>query len=113
MPRCRRSGECRSATEKSLISEHIDPDGELTAIVVAYNSEEHIAAMIQTLEASLAAFRADIIVIDNASADATYRVASAALRVGRVVRLDENAGYGQGAQPRPGAGARAIGADPQ
>jgi GT2 family glycosyltransferase len=70
---------------------------ELSAVVVGYNSSDHIGSMIQALEHSLSGMAAEVIVVDNASSDHTFRVAESALIRGRALRLDENVGYGRGA----------------
>lgn len=70
---------------------------DISAVVVGYNSEEHIGKMIASLEQSLSGFSYEVIVVDNASADDTSAVARAAIRNGEVVRLEENVGYGRGA----------------
>lgn len=70
---------------------------ELSAVVVGYNSSDHIGEMIKSLQASLNGIEAEVIVVDNASADDTHEVAAAAISRGRALRLEENVGYGRGA----------------
>jgi len=69
---------------------------ELSAVLVTYNSADGIAATLDQLEASLAHRSAEIIVVDNASADGTVQIAKRHIRRGHVVQLPTNIGYGPG-----------------
>ena len=69
---------------------------ELTAVLVTYNSEDGIEATITQLESSLSHLSAEIIAVDNASADNTVQILKRCLRNGRVIALRENIGYGPG-----------------
>lgn len=68
----------------------------LTVIVVGYNSESSIGNTIDHLERVIAHLDAEILVIDNASADATGEAASKVLRRGHVIRTEVNHGFGGG-----------------
>ena len=78
---------------------------ELSVIVVAYNSEAHIEEMIRALDLMLSDIEAEVLIVDNASGDQTFDRAEAALSQGAVIRLNENVGYGRGAN----AGLKAAG----
>ena len=68
----------------------------LTAIVVAYNSANTIGGTITHLEQVTASLDLEILVVDNASADETADAAAPAVRRGRVIRSEENLGFGGG-----------------
>lgn len=74
-------------------------------IVVAYNSEAHIEEMIRALDLMLSDIEAEVLIVDNASGDQTFDRAEAALSQGAVIRLNQNVGYGRGAN----AGLKAAG----
>jgi len=68
----------------------------LTAIIVAYNSEDTIAETVQHLEEVTAHLDVEIVVVDNASTDGSAERAGQALRRGEVIRSSENLGFGGG-----------------
>jgi GT2 family glycosyltransferase len=70
---------------------------DITAIVIAYKSEERIVESIESLEQALAHLEAEILIVDNASGDRTVELARATLRRGRVIANEENVGYGKAA----------------
>lgn len=76
---------------------HNEGQPEFSAIVVAYNSEAHIGSTVRSLEAELSRFDYELIVVDNASSDSTHTEAAKTIQNGRAVRLEENVGYGRGA----------------
>lgn len=66
---------------------------DCTAVVVTYESERHLDGLLDSLDASAAAVR--VVIVDNASSDAT--VARARARTGVVViASDANGGYARG-----------------
>ena len=69
----------------------------VTAIVITYNSAEHVADSVTSLESALDHLDSEILVVDNASADATVDVAAAHLRNGRVIPNADNLGYARAA----------------
>ena len=75
---------------------YTDPTSDLTAIVVAYNSAASIADTIGHLEGVLAPLNGEILVVDNASIDQTAEIAAKSLRCGRVIRSEQNLGFGGG-----------------
>lgn len=70
---------------------------EVTAIVITYNSADRVAEMVTALEAALGDRDAEILVVDNASADDTVETARVALRRGRVIANGDNVGYARAA----------------
>ncbi len=72
----------------------------LSIVVLAYDEEENVGAVLEELFAWLDAHEpdAEVIVVDDGSKDETAARARAALgtRVGRVVRHDDNRGMGAG-----------------
>jgi len=68
----------------------------LTAIIVAYNSEDAIGKIVQHLEEVTARIDIEIVVVDNASSDGSAERAGQALRRGEVIRSSENLGFGGG-----------------
>ena len=68
----------------------------LTAIIVAYNSEDAISETVQHLEEVTACLDVEIVVIDNGSSDRSAERAGQALRRGEVIRSSENLGFGGG-----------------
>ena len=69
----------------------------VTAIVITYNSAEHVAEAVTSLESALDHLGAEILVVDNASADDTVDVAGAHLKRGRVIANADNLGYARAA----------------
>ncbi len=70
---------------------------EFSVVVVGYNSAAHVGAMVGELESALAELSVEVVVVDNASSDETFDVARDAIGNGRAIRLEENVGYGRGA----------------
>ncbi len=68
----------------------------LTACIVTYNSEEHIAKVLSSLLQSTIADRMEITVVDNASADRTAAIVEANFPNVRLVKLHQNIGFGPG-----------------
>jgi len=78
----------------------------LSVVVVAYNSAASLPALLDALGAQMAADD-EVIVVDNASHDATAALAAAHPAVGRVVEPGGNVGFAAGSN----AGARAATGD--
>jgi GT2 family glycosyltransferase len=68
---------------------------DLSIIVVTYRSRADIAACLTSLRAATADLRAEIVVVDNASADGTADEARTIAGV-RVIELPHNVGFGAG-----------------
>lgn len=66
----------------------------MAAVVVAHNSEEHLGAILASLHGQLRAGD-ELVVVDNASLDATRDIAGEFPRV-RLIKCSRNAGYGIG-----------------
>ena len=64
---------------------------DLSAVVVTYNSREHIAACLRSLAGARGALAMEVVVVDNASADGSVSEARAA--GARVVETGDNLGY--------------------
>ena len=70
---------------------------DVSAIVITFNSAEDIEHSINSLEASLAHLDAEVLIVDNASADQTTSISERALQRGSVIANDENLGYARAA----------------
>lgn len=74
------------------------PEPRVAVLVVAYNAEETLAAVLDRIPADFAARIASVIVCDDASTDATHDVATTYQRGSSlpltIVRHPENLGYG-------------------
>lgn len=70
---------------------------DVTAIVISYNSGDRVAETVGALESALADREAEILVLDNASADDTVVIARRAITRGRVIANGDNLGYGKAA----------------
>ena len=68
----------------------------LTACIVTYNSEEHIANVLASLFQSTIADRMEITVADNASTDRTAAIVQENFPDVRLVKLHQNIGFGPG-----------------
>jgi N-acetylglucosaminyl-diphospho-decaprenol L-rhamnosyltransferase len=66
---------------------------DLSAVVVTYNSRDHIADCLGALERARGALAMETLVVDNASADGTVAAARSALPGTRVVETGDNLGY--------------------
>lgn len=69
----------------------------LTIIPVAFNSADQIKRTIRHLEQVCSGIDVEILVVDNASTDDTGELAAQVLTRGRVIRLEQNVGFGRGA----------------
>jgi len=74
-----------------------NPSVDVTIVVIAYNSEGRIGDAVRAHQAAFAHRTGEVIVVDNASADAGADEARAALTHGRVIRNETNLGYGKAA----------------
>lgn len=70
---------------------------ELTAIIITFNSVDHVAHSITSLDRALGHLDYEILVIDNASEDDTVSTATAVLTHGRVIENPSNLGYAKAA----------------
>lgn len=70
---------------------------DVTAVIIAYKSEDRIVEAVEAQEAALAHLDAETIVVDNASRDGTADLARSVVTRGRVVVNEENLGYGYAA----------------
>lgn len=70
---------------------------DVSAIVVSYNSEDRIGEAVEAHEQVLSHLKAEVIVVDNASADNSVAEARAVLTRGHVIANSENVGYGRAA----------------
>lgn len=73
-----------------------EPAGALAVIVVTYNSARVLPGLLDSLDAGLAGTRAEIVVIDNASADGSAEIAAAHPSRPRVIETGRNGGYAAG-----------------
>ena len=69
----------------------------VTVVVITYNSSDSIVSSLTSLEDALSNLDAEILVVDNASADSTVESATATLRKGRVIANAGNWGYARAA----------------
>lgn len=69
---------------------------DLSVIVVTFNSARHIAGCLASLPRALEGVAAEIVVVDNASADGTAAMVRAAFPGVRVVETGSNAGFAAG-----------------
>lgn len=70
---------------------------DVTAIVIAYKSEDRIVETIESHEAALSHLDAEVLIVDNASGDRTVDLAESTLTRGRVIANEDNIGYGKAA----------------
>lgn len=70
------------------------PDFDVTAIIISYHSEERIAEAVRANEEALSHLKAEIIVVDNNSADRSVEIARSAIQRGQVIANTDNVGYG-------------------
>lgn len=68
--------------------------GDVAAIIVTYNSVDHITTLLESLPAAMGALRASVVVVDNGSTDGTLDILDA--RTDCVVVRSENVGYAGG-----------------
>jgi GT2 family glycosyltransferase len=69
---------------------------DLSVLIVTFNSRDHIAACLRSLEAPLTGLAHEVLVIDNASSDGTVDVVRSASPGARIVELPENRGFAAG-----------------
>lgn len=69
-------------------------DLDVTAIIISYHSEDRIAEAVRANEEALSHLEAEIIVVDNASADRSVEIARDAIQRGQVIANSDNVGYG-------------------
>ncbi len=67
---------------------------DVAAVVVTYNSEDHIDRLLDSIEAAMAGLSYSLVVVDNGSSDATLEVLRG--RTGCCVVRSENVGYAGG-----------------
>ena len=65
----------------------------MSVIIVTYNSEAYIGECLDRLHRQLEGFSAEIIVVDNNSADRTLSVVEARKKTLRLIRNPSNLGY--------------------
>jgi len=70
---------------------------EVSAVIITFNSADHVADSVLSLEKALAHLEAEILVVDNASKDDTVTLARESLHRGRVIANDDNLGYASAA----------------
>jgi N-acetylglucosaminyl-diphospho-decaprenol L-rhamnosyltransferase len=80
---------------------------DISAIIVNYNSGPHLAECLTSLDAGLAGFNWEVVVVDNSSTDGSEVVAEKGAGRVRLVRLPTNTGFAAAAN----LGARASVAD--
>lgn len=66
---------------------------DLSVVVVTYNSREHIADCLRSLERARGGLAMEILVVDNASADGTLDEVRAVAPGARIVEMGDNCGY--------------------
>jgi len=66
---------------------------DLSAVVVTYNSRDHIAECLGSLDRARGALAMETVVVDNASADGTVAAVRAGFPATRVVETGDNLGY--------------------
>jgi GT2 family glycosyltransferase len=77
------------------VSEHLDEPIDVALIVVTYNSADVIDGLLSSLDAGLGSLRAQVVIVDNSSSDATVDRLSAVPGLD-VVPLADNRGYSAG-----------------
>lgn len=68
---------------------------EVSVIIVTYNSAHHVEACLRAISAATSDHLAEVIVVDNASADATVELVGSCLPGVRLFRVGENLGFAQ------------------
>ncbi|MGH8868269.1 MAG: glycosyltransferase family 2 protein [Actinomycetes bacterium] len=71
-------------------------DPLLTAVVVTYRNTRDIGPCLRALDRALDRWTSEVVVVDNASGDATPDLAQQACPRARVLRSPENLGFGRG-----------------
>jgi len=66
---------------------------DLSAIVVTYNSRDHVAGCLAALESARGGLAMETVVVDNASADGTPALVRERFPAARVVETGDNLGY--------------------
>ena len=72
---------------------HLPSSVTLSVVVVTYNSEAHVGAALRVLDKAAAATSFEVIVVDNASADASIEVVRAECPDATVIVSPENLGF--------------------
>ena len=66
---------------------------DLSVVVVTYNSRDHIAGCLRSLDRARGTLEMEVLVVDNASADGTLDEVRATAPWARIVEMGENCGY--------------------
>ena len=69
---------------------------DLSVIVVTYNSARHIAACLASLGPALAGLHSEVVVVDNASGDATREIVTSQFPGVRLIARERNNGFAAG-----------------
>jgi GT2 family glycosyltransferase len=92
----------RQATQTAGYGAASDHEG-LSVVIVTYRSAAVIGQCLRALEQATPGIPTDVIVVDNASADATVAVARSAAPEARIIEQDHNGGFAQGCAAGAGA----------
>src|SRR5688572_19181044 len=85
------------STRAHMHNETISESGQaVTVAVVLFNSERTLPALIEALPAALEGTRAEVVFVDNGSADQSVDVAKRAAPWATVVETGRNGGYAAG-----------------
>ncbi len=82
------SGRCRPCAASSTMTPRTL---DVAAVVVTYNSEDHIAALLDSIPAAMGDLAYSVVVVDNGSIDATLEILEA--RGDCIVVRSANVGY--------------------
>ncbi len=66
---------------------------DLSVVVVTYNSHDHIAGCLRSLDRARGTLEMEVLVVDNASADGTLDEVRATAPWARIVEMGDNCGY--------------------
>lgn len=66
---------------------------DLSAVVVTYNSRDHVAACLRSLAQARGGLSMETVVVDNASADGTVQAVRSGFPSARVIETGDNLGY--------------------
>jgi GT2 family glycosyltransferase len=82
---------------------------DVTAIVVSWNTREHLARCLAALEAAADGLRVETIVVDNGSTDGSQAMVADEFPRARLIQLPDNVGFGRACNAGAAAGTgRAI-----